>query len=808
MASDDQEKLKELERQKLLEEIRKRAEEAELKRIEDEEQRVSTPALPIPPPQPTLHVPPPTPVQPPPIPQESGRIVELRERVLISLERGKVDKAAEFLDELLPLLGDPTEIRSLRERVEKARQEAEEAKAKKRAAEQQAKEAAAQDRVRREAARKKATELLQKANDFYQAEKYDKAIELLDELLTLDPDNDEAVTLKASITKARDLASMIRMEEAKRRATEAANAPVVVSEPPPQTVGDPWGSGKAVTPATDEMGIPEVAEEKPQPPKPPLVERVVDRLSHVHIPIKPIAITLGILVVAATAYYVVTSLRQAVFPPKYSLLVAPAAGASGDSSSQFFAEAVTEDLLSTLSGVGELRLLAPQTTFSLRTYAGDLSQMARSLGANYYLQWSASRTEQSVTVQATLFDTVSRNPVWSRQYRNSLRELHGTVREIGRAILGIMQIVPKPQEEELFAKVSAISAGAYDEYARGAWYLRQGDPASLENAISAFAIALDQDSLFSDAHLGIALAHIALFERGDDTTLARIQAAWQHLNLAFALGARSSETYRIRGLVAQYQRQFDRALEEFERGVAFAPSDAETQRRLAAMYVLKWRFDDALKAARHALADDPRNVESYLLTAMILQLREENVEALRLLEQGARFAADKGAYMSGDYADVLEYTHQPEQAAALLSDRVALTQHYIDYYKLGRIYQTAGRPKPQWEATFRRAKEVIETIIAANPNDAHAYAYLALTETRLGAFKNALEANARARLLGPNNPEVLYCTARMYALQTDKSQALENLRRAIDVRYRMPNLLDMDFFNLRSEPEFQQAVTH
>jgi len=98
--------------------------------------------------------------------------------------------------------------------------------------------------------------------------------------------------------------------------------------------------------------------------------------------------------------------------------------------------------------------------------------------------------------------------------------------------------------------------------------------------------------------------------------------------------------------------------------------------------------------------------------------------------------------------------------------------------------------------------------IAANPEDAHAHAYLALTETRLGSFKSALEANARARQLAPNDPDVLYCTARMYALQTDKAEALENLRRAIDYRYRLSSLLDMDFYNLRSEPEFQQTVMH
>jgi tetratricopeptide (TPR) repeat protein len=264
--------------------------------------------------------------------------------------------------------------------------------------------------------------------------------------------------------------------------------------------------------------------------------------------------------------------------------------------------------------------------------------------------------------------------------------------------------------------------------------------------------------------------------------------------------------------------QYDRAVEELERGAAFAPSDAETQRRLAVAYAIKGRLDDALRVAAKAVADDPRNADSYTTLGLIQHLRDEVLrslgesnekeyaEALKSFEQGMRYATDKSRYASAEYADLLEYAHQPGVAAQILIDRVAQTQHYVDYYKLGRIYQTAGRPKPQWETTLQRAKAVLEATVAANPLDAVAYSYLALTETRLGSFKNALEASARARQIAPGNLDVLYNTSRMYALQTEKAQALEHLGKALEVRFRLSSILDMDFYNLRSEPEFQQTI--
>lgn len=824
MSLDDQEKRKDLERRKLLEEIRRRAEEAELKRIEKEEHRADLVTKPLPapvPPTPALPVPPPTnPLTPSPSSRDEEKLGELRERFSAALDRGMLDKASEVLDELGSLLEDPAEGDDLRERLQKARkQQQEEAKAKKRSAEQHAKESAAHERARRESNQKKIAELFQKANSFYQSEKYDRGMELVDELLVLDPENEAAKELASSIAKARELAERVREEEAKRRAEEAATAVPAAPVPMPsvQTPADVWGSKEIVRPE-NELGLPPVAEGPASPPKPPMVERIIERLSKVHIPLKPLLIGIGVVAVAGSAYFIITSLKQAVFPPKYSLLVLPAMSTSADSSSQFLAEAVTEDLISTVSAVSELRVVAPATAFSLRTYVGDHSRAARNLGARYFLLWSVSKLDDQVAFQVTLFDTTSSGPVWSTQIQNSARELQSATREIGHGIVRKMQVAIQPQQEEIFTRVSNTSAEAFDSYARGRWYLRQNEPQFVSNAISWFAIALDQDSLFSEACLGLAWAHLTAIEGEVDPPGFHVQMAWRYLNRALALGARSSETYRVRGLIAQYQLQYDRAVEELERGAAFAPSDAETQRRLAVAYVIKGRLDDALRVAAKAVADDPRNADSYTTLGLIQHFRDEILrsrgesnekefaEALKSFEQGMLYAPDKSRYASAEYADLLEYAHQPRLAAQVLVDRAAQTQHYVDYYKLGRIYQTAGRPKPQWETTLQRAKAVLEATVVTNPSDAVAYSFLALTETRLGSFKNALEASARARQIAPENLDVLYNTARMYALQTDKAQALEHLRKAIDVRYRLSSILDMDFYNLRSDPEFPLAI--
>ena len=805
MALDDKEKLSDLERQKLLEEIRKRAEEAELKRIEDEEQKASLSSTSSP-----FHEEP-SPQAPPesiaiPSPEEL-RIKDLRDKLSIAIDRGKLDKAEGLLAELSDLVSDSDEVDSLSGRVQKLRKDQqEETRSRKRSSDQRSKEDV---RAKKEAQQKKITALLEKANDYYQGEKYDRAQETLDSLFEIEPENEDARQLLENITKAKELAQRIREEESQRKAQEAVvAAPPPAPSPPPVTAGDAWGS-RDVTRLDDELGLPPVAEGIDLP-KPSISERFGKTVSEIHFPWKTSLVIIGILALAASAYLIVTNLKQAVFPAEYSLLVVPASIPGGDNSTQFLADAVTEELINDVAVVNDLRVIAPVTALSLSTYTGDMSRVARGLGANYFLQWNVARVNpDQLSFQMKLSDTLSSQVIWSTQRQSSMRELQSAIREIGQSILKEMKITPHEQEEELLKKVSSTSGRAYEAYAHGRWLLRQHDVQSVEGAITSFEEAIDLDSLFLDAHLGLAWSHLLVVELSVDSATGHIQAAFSHLGQALALGARSAEAYRIRGVIAQYQSQYDRAVEELERGAAFAPSDAETQRRLAVACTIKGkeRFDDALKAAMRAASDDPRNPDSYTVLGMIQYMRGENEDALRSLEQGLHYARDKSKYASEEYSDLLDYTHQPEREGRILTDRAAETQSFVDYYKLGRFYQSSGQPKQQWETTLRKAKTLLEQAVAANSFDAFAYSYLALVETRLGSFKNALEASQHARTLGRQNLDVLYNTARMYALQSDKEHALEYLGRAIEVRYRLSSILDMDFYVLRSEPEFQNVVT-
>jgi tetratricopeptide (TPR) repeat protein len=193
---------------------------------------------------------------------------------------------------------------------------------------------------------------------------------------------------------------------------------------------------------------------------------------------------------------------------------------------------------------------------------------------------------------------------------------------------------------------------------------------------------------------------------------------------------------------------------------------------------------------------------------LIQQFRGDYKSALQSYELGSRLVADRTEYRSGQYAEVLVFTQQADLAAEILRDRAAQQRdNYVEYYRLGRVLQSQGVPIPQWQEAFRQAEEVIVARLKENPNDGVALSYDALVHTRVGRFKEAAAAIRSALQVDSTNLDILYNASRVYALQRNRVQALEYLTKAIQRRYRLESILDLDFFNLRSDQAYLRTIT-
>ena len=451
MASDDAGQDKDLQRRLQIEEIRRRAEEAELKRIEEAERRTeeaargsASPAPPSPPP------PPPEPV----ISPVDQRIADLVQRIDIALDRELADKADPLLEELRTLPVDPAVLEALEVRRTALTPRTQTTRSGKRAPEGKHRE---EGRGRRENPRRRIAELLEKANDDYQHERYDRAHGTIEEILQIDPDHADAQALLEAVEKASRLAEELRLEE-ELRAAEALKLKSAAPPPPApvKAAGDPWGDKPLTSSAQTVFEDPGEEKQKIHAQKPALLDQVTEKVARVRIPLKPLITGVVGLALVIAAWLIIDAIRTTVFPPRASLLVFPATGTVIDGSQDFLTEGLTEGLIREFTRMEDMHLIAPSTALRYLDPRMHTQRTAVIHGAGFYVTWTAAVQGEDITVQISLYDTVETRPRWSTRVTRSLREVPAMKQELALAILDQMGV---EMSDDLRARFRGQRAG-------------------------------------------------------------------------------------------------------------------------------------------------------------------------------------------------------------------------------------------------------------------------------------------------------------------------------------------------------------
>jgi len=486
---------------------------------------------------------------------------------------------------------------------------------------------------------------------------------------------------------------------------------------------------------------------------------------------------------------------------------------------RYIVEGFLEDLVSDLSLVSDLHVTAVPTVVGYRASATPPRVIARTVGTGHYVQWSISRVGEKLLVQTNLYDTSETEALWVNRMEATPRELAGARLELARGILAALDMKVDAANEPLLRRVPTRNAAAYDSYLRGREMVRRYGRDSLALGAAFYADAIARDSGFADAHAALGWVTMLTYENSSERLPQYLVQSLGSVQRALQLGLKNSEVFRTWSLIELYRGQYSKALERAEDAVRVGVSDAEAQRRLAVMLVANRQYDRAVAVATRAVAVDPGNEASLSVLGNVHQFLGQFVQtgaesrasldaALAAYDRGLRLAADRSAYGAGVYSDLLVSIQRPERAEQLLLDRSArVANDYVEYYKLARVKQAAGRPKETWTRDLLTAQMLLQARLRQAPGDAVAHGYLALTHTRLGQFKEAAAANLRARELSPAGTDIQYLSARMFALQRAKAQALDALGKAVRARYSLPDLLDMDLYNLRSDEGLLPVIT-
>jgi adenylate cyclase len=320
-------------------------------------------------------------------------------------------------------------------------------------------------------------------------------------------------------------------------------------------------------------------------------------------------------------------------PDKPSIAVLPFQNMSNDKNQDYFADGIAEDVITDLSKISELFVIARNTSFQYRGGALDLSEVGRKLGIQYILEGSVRRSGDQVRITAQLIDSTTGGHVWAERYDGSLADVFSVQDKVTSQIISAMKLKLTPTERQAVKLHGTNKPAAFDAYLRGLRLLSARERLDADGnraAQSAFEEAIRIDPEYALAYAGLGWAKMLYHEtiyisdgksRVEALELARKSIALRDNALAHRILAR--EYFSFLNYWTFSTRKMDHAVIELEAAAQLQPNDPDVLTDLSLALCFVGRPDEALELVQKAMERNPNHPGWYFAASGIAFLLTE-----------------------------------------------------------------------------------------------------------------------------------------------------------------------------------------
>jgi TolB-like protein/class 3 adenylate cyclase/Flp pilus assembly protein TadD len=328
-------------------------------------------------------------------------------------------------------------------------------------------------------------------------------------------------------------------------------------------------------------------------------------------------------------------------PDKPSIAVLPFVNMSDDPKQEYFADGMTEDLITDLSQMSGLFVIARNSTFVYKGKSVKIRQVAEELGVRYVLEGSVRKAGEQVRINTQLIDTTTGHHLWAKRYDGQLTDVFALQDKISQNIVSALKVKLSIGEQEQVDRKETDNIKAYDAFLQGWNYYRRNTHEDWAKAISHFEKAIELDPDYSRADAALALIYWRYTRTGwsilPDPNLgvryieARARAR-EHLQIA--MRKPTSIYYRVGASMALYRRQYARAVAEAEHAIDLNPNNVDGIYTLAYILMAAGKTDRAVELIKKGMRLDPHNIAQPLyLLGMAHFARGQLKEAASLIER-------------------------------------------------------------------------------------------------------------------------------------------------------------------------------
>jgi TolB-like protein/DNA-binding winged helix-turn-helix (wHTH) protein/Flp pilus assembly protein TadD len=473
-----------------------------------------------------------------------------------------------------------------------------------------------------------------------------------------------------------------------------------------------------------------------------------------------------VLVLAALLSWVLYSQSQSS-PKIRSLAVLPLESLSSDASQDYFADGMTDALITDLAQISALRVISRTSMMTYKRVRKPLPEIARELNVEAVVEGTVSRSGERVRITAQLIQAPDEKHLWAQSYEGDLKDTLAIQNSVARAIAEQIQVTLNPQEEAALEKSRTLNPEAYEAYLKGRYFWNKRTGEGLKKAIDYFQHAIGTDPEYAAAYSGLADSYALL---GD----------WEY------------------GILSP-QDAFPRAKAAVTKALALDDNLSEAHTSLAFILDLyDWSWTSAEKEYKRALALNPGYATAHQWYAWHLIVLGRNGEAVAELKK-AQSLDPLSLIISADLADALCIAHRYDESVQQSQKTIEMDPHFaVAHYQLAQALEQKHR-QDEAIAEFRRAIELSGGNTTFESNLANAYAVSGRKEE---AMKIVKDLEGRQSQDSSTNASI----ALIYVGLGDNERAMIWLNKAYQARFNPSILMRPVFDSLRSDLRFQDLL--
>jgi TolB-like protein/DNA-binding winged helix-turn-helix (wHTH) protein/Flp pilus assembly protein TadD len=294
--------------------------------------------------------------------------------------------------------------------------------------------------------------------------------------------------------------------------------------------------------------------------------------------------------------------------PIRSLAVLPLENLSGNPSQDYFSDGMTDELITELGQIGELRVISRTSVMTYKGARKPLPQIARELNVDAVVEGTVLRSANRVRITAQLILASTDKHLWAQSYEAELLDVLALQKEVARAIAGQIRIKLNPNEQAVLKQPKAVNAEAYEAYLKGRYFWNKRTGEGLKKAVDYFNRAIGKDPTYAQAYAGLADSYALMgdWEYGVLPPAEAFPKAKAAAAKALALDNTLGEAHTSLAFVLDlFDWDWGTAEKEYRQAVDLSPNYATAHQWYAWHLIVLGRNDEAIAEMRRAKSLDP-----------------------------------------------------------------------------------------------------------------------------------------------------------------------------------------------------------